>query len=263
MTAIVDFHVHLYRSYSLVEAVDALCRNTVKRYPELKHTMTPHVLCLTEREGQHWFKELSSGSAGACDLLPVGWKYSITEDGLAIRLDLSPAPVYLVAGRQIITEERLELLSLTCDLDIADGIPVAKGIEAVKQAGGIPVIPWSPGKWMGKRGRILHALMDAHSGFYLGDTAIRPGTRWGGIHFAKAATQNMLTLPGSDPLPAKGETAMFGKLSAIVDISCCNPATELRDWVRKQTDLIYPPSGLGVSGMLRRMVNLKLSKTPM
>ena len=98
--------------------------------------MTPHVLCLTEREGQHWFKELSSGSAGACDLLPDGWKYSITEDGLAIRLDLSPAPVYLVAGRQIITEERLELLSLTCDLDIADGIPVAKGIEAVKQAGG-------------------------------------------------------------------------------------------------------------------------------
>ena len=73
-----------------------------------------------------------------------------------------------------------------------------------------------------------------------------------GIHFAKAATQNMLTLPGSDPLPAKGETAIFGKLSAIVDISCCNPATELRDWVRKQTDLIYPPSGLGVSGMLRR-----------
>lgn len=260
MAAIVDFHIHLYRGYSLTDALSSAQQNSCRRFGETA-LASPHVWCLTERQGQHWFRDLIHASdSSISDKIPESWTVSPTEDGLALRIDLQPVPLYLVAGRQIVTSERLELLCLTADLEIEDGIPIRHGVEKIIDAGAIPMVPWSPGKWMGKRGKILEVLLEEKRGVYLGDTAIRPGRRWGQKHFSLVKEQGLPVLPGSDPLPAKGEDNCFHRLSAEVDIPCNNPASELRTWVKKHDRLNYADSGEGLFSMVKRMANMKLNK---
>ena len=259
MTAIVDFHIHLYRGFDLQAAYSAALNNTGARFGGEAQTL-PHVCCLTERSGQNWFAALRSAESEPISLLPEGWTPQLTEDGLAIHFDLAPSPFYLVAGRQIVTSERLELLCLTVDLELPDGIPMREGIAKIREAGGIPMIPWSPGKWMGARGKFLHDLLQEKHEVYLGDTAIRPGSAWGKSHFSEIERQGLPVLPGSDPLPAIGETSLFCKLSAKLDIPCENPGSELRAWVKQNRELIYPESTGGIVSMLRRMANMKFHK---
>ena len=260
MTAIVDFHIHLYRGFSLADALSSAVQNSLVRFGE-KALKTPHVWCLTEREGQYWFRELvKSASSSTSDKLPPTWKVSTTEDGLALRLDTPTSELFLVAGRQIVTAERLELLCLTADLDLKDGIAIRHGVEQVIEAGALPVVPWSPGKWMGKRGEILETLLHENRGVYLGDTAIRPSRNWGKKHFSIVSEQRLPVLPGSDPLPARGETKLFHRLSAELPIPCDNPASELRTWARENDQLCYAASSNGLLSMLKRTLNMKLNK---
>lgn len=260
MTAIVDFHIHLYRGYNLNEVEIRLRENSKRRFPRLPAS-TPLVLCLTERQGQYWFRNIVNRTQ-EFELLPAHWNPLVSADGDAMRFDLADGPLIWVAGRQIITEERLELLCLTKDADIPDGIPLREGIAAIVDLGGVPVVPWSPGKWMARRGEILSRVLGEQLGLFLGDTAIRPGKSWDRAHFDKSLLQQKPILPGSDPLPAKGEMKMFGKLSAVIDIPANEPATELRNWMKKVDHLEYEGSGLGVIGMMNRMLNYRINKTP-
>lgn len=52
-----------------------------------------------------------------------------------------------MAGRQIVTAEKLEVLALGTDLDIDDGRPIREVLSLVTENGGLPVIPWGAGKW--------------------------------------------------------------------------------------------------------------------
>ncbi len=258
--AVIDFHIHLYKGYSLERAITALRRNTAVLHPTADSS-DPIVLCLTERQGQHWFRDLATGRPNA-NLLPQDWKHSVTDDGLAIKLDLQLGPVFLVAGRQIITRERLELLCLGRDLDLADGVPVRDGIAEILKAGGIPVIPWSPGKWMFERGKLLHALLDSEETLYLGDTAIRCHGLWSRSIFNRSTERGFPSLPGSDPLPAKGEESNFGKLSTQLNIPCENPASEILEFLANPKDNSIPffPSKMGIISMVQRQLNFRLRK---
>ena len=82
----------------------------------------------------------------------------------------------LIAGRQIVTEENLEVLALLTDRKFEDGLPLQEVIQTVRENKGISVIPWGFGKWMGRRGRFLESALEEaeNSELFLGDNSGRP-----------------------------------------------------------------------------------------
>ncbi|MEM1170460.1 MAG: hypothetical protein AAGJ08_15610 [Cyanobacteria bacterium P01_H01_bin.35] len=67
--------------------------------------------------------------------------------------------IFIIAGRQIVTAEKLEVLALISDSEFADGLPLETTIKNIVSKNGIPVLPWGVGKWIGKRGKILQKLL--------------------------------------------------------------------------------------------------------
>ncbi|MBU4212755.1 MAG: hypothetical protein L6437_05770 [Kiritimatiellae bacterium] len=125
--------------------------------------------------------------------------------------------VCLVAGRQIVTRERLEILALAMRAKIPDGLPARDVIQRVVEAGGIPVLAWSPGKWLFARGHLVRDLIESDQGqiLRLGDTTLRP-TLWPEPRLMKLArARGMTVIPGSDPLPLAGEERYAGTYGFI------------------------------------------------
>ena len=142
-------------------------------------------------------------------------------------------PLAVVAGRQLRTAEGLEVLALACPRRLPDGLPLASACAAARAAGALVVVPWSLGKWWGRRGRLLAAIVAeaGGDGLLLGDTALRPRVR--GLReplFALAASRGVAILPGSDPLPLPSELRRVGgcgfALPAALDPR--HPAASLR-----------------------------------
>jgi hypothetical protein len=138
----------------------------------------------------------------------------------------------VIAGRQIVTAERLEVLALGMREKIADGGSLRDVMFAVKRAGAICVLPWGNGKWLGSRGRIVKKLISTarHGEFFLGDNSGR--LRWGPQpkEFGVGLQRGLYLLPGSDPLPFPSEFDKVGSygfsLPALPDAE--HPFTWLR-----------------------------------
>jgi len=61
---------------------------------------------------------------------------------------------YPGGGRQIVTRERLEILGLAMRRRFLMACP-PRVIQRIVEAGGIPVLPGSPGKWLFARGQLV------------------------------------------------------------------------------------------------------------
>ena len=256
MSAIVDFHGHLYPFYDLDKLFVALRANASRRFPNVDATP---ILCLTERMGQRWFVETF---AKGPHILECGWEVVPCEDALSLLLQKGEQKVFLVAGRQFVSAERIEVLCLTSDLIMEDGLPIETVVESVIESGGIPVLPWSPGKWTGERGRIVRKVFEQYGSkkLFIGDTSMRPAHSSGGSIFQWAREAGFVRLPGSDPLPLIGEEQQAGGFSACIEIPCVHPGMEIRDLLRSITSIEYPPSGASYLSVFKRLLRLKLRK---
>jgi len=127
--------------------------------------------------------------------------------------------MYLVAGRQVITRERIEVLALCVAEAPPDGQPSGSVIEAIHAVGGVPVLSWSPGKWLGKRGRLIRALMDQYGPgvVALGDTTLRPACFPVPGIFRYGTRHGFRVLAGTDALPCAGEEAWLGSYASRFD----------------------------------------------
>ena len=210
MTRLVaDGHVHLYPFYDLPRAVAALKTNLRSHGVD----GTPAGF-LAERHDCHLFRDLREGSLRlpGVDFYPAG------EGCLVLRGAAEPR-LLLFAGRQIVTAERLEILLLTVDLPLADGLPIVQVVERAIAAGGVPVLAWAPGKWLFKRGEVVAGLLRrfAAGELLLGDTTLRP-TLWGEPRLMRSARRRGFgILAGSDPLPFPGEEVILGRYATVMD----------------------------------------------
>jgi SAM-dependent methyltransferase len=141
-------------------------------------------------------------------------------------------PVLVIAGRQIVSAERIEVLALGTRTQIPDGQPLAATIDAVRADGALAVLPWGFGKWWGARGRMFDAYLEtAPAGeIFLGDNGGRPIGAPAPRQFALAAARSMLILPGSDPLPLAGEIERIGRygLALRLKLDLDRPARALK-----------------------------------
>ncbi len=217
-----DGHVHVYPAYDIL----LVLRNLIQNLDRLAgaagfggaKTMGAGVqklAFLAESRQHNFFGRLQNRDQA---LMRQGIEIIGGPDSICATVMLQAVgQICLVAGRQIVTSERLEILALAMCAMIPDGLPADEVIHRVIQAGGIPVLAWSPGKWLFARGRLVRDLIASDQGLVLrlGDTTLRP-TLWPEPALMKQARAcGMPVIPGSDPLPFAGEERFAGTYGFI------------------------------------------------
>ncbi len=211
VTILVDGHVHVHSAFSWDGVLAAAASNFDRARRQLGLT-EPRTGCLmlTESAGVHAFRSLRDRPAV---VESAGWRATPAGGGGAIALRRADGwTIWVVAGRQIVAAEDLEVLALACDRKFPDARPIREVLPEVIDAGGVPVIPWGFGKWWFGRGRLLRKLIEEtdQPRFFLGDNGGRPRLGVTPPLFAVAREHGIFVLPGSDPLPFPEQAARVG-----------------------------------------------------
>ena len=185
------------------------------------------VILLAERQGCHAFERL-------CETAKP------TQESESLWIGTSAPSLLVIAGRQVVSAEGLEILAQATTARFTDGLPAAELLETMAAADAIITLPWGVGKWLGKRGRLLDRLLAAdHEGrLLLGDNGGRPA--W----WRERRLRLRPVLRGSDPLPIAGDASRIGSFGSILEgeLSREHPAADLRSLIRM---LQHSPAGFG------------------
>jgi hypothetical protein len=230
---LVDAHVHFHPCFSWERFLNAAAANfaVARRQLDLGEG-TAGCLMLTESAGVHAFRRLRARLERAS---VSGWDAAPASDDCAVVLRGARGDVMLlVAGRQIVTAEKLEVLALGSDRDFVDGLPIRDVLARVSEEGAVPVIPWGFGKWWFGRGRVLRGLIEGGLPyrFFLGDNGGRPQLSVSSPLFEAARARGIPVLPGSDPLPFDDQVSRAGGYGfelAGEDIPVTRPTVRIRE----------------------------------
>ena len=204
---LIDAHVHIYKNFNLENFIKAAFTNFKLNSEEISPgSEYVGILCLTESNGYNYFENFND------TLKSLKYKSSKTsEKNSLICFDSNNRKIYFIAGRQIVTSEKLEVLALGLRDSYPDGNPIGKVINFVISKNCLPIIPWGAGKWIGKRRNIVeNVVKQDFKTLFLGDNGNRPFF-WGKSKiFYHAEERGVINLPGSDPLPFDSEEKRAG-----------------------------------------------------
>lgn len=249
-----DAHVHVYPFHDRTQAFAALARglaglaDSARRQAESGSNPVMNVACLIETGAVGLFTELTTpaGAAGVPDMDVA----PCSESG-SVRVTFPDGDeCALIAGRQLVTEERLEFLALGVEGEIPSGVSAERLVRELRDRA-LLVLNWAPGKWFGSRGAVVARLLaefEPHD-FVLCDTALRP-VGWGEPSLMRAArARGYKVIAGSDPLPLPGEEWRVGTYGfwAEGDWDAACPARSLAD-VLLRSDSV--PHRVGARGSL-------------
>ncbi len=243
MRVAMDTHVHLYPVYDLVRSLLNLALRLSSFAAE-----GARVACLAERHDCHLFSELRDGTREVAGVEAV----PVPGDESALAVGIGGKRLFLLAGRQVVTAERIEILALTADADIPDGLSAPDTVRAIEAAGAVPVVSWAPGKWSFSRGDVVRALLDTFGPetLLLGDTTLRPAV-WPEPAIMKAARRRGFAVcAGSDPLPFEGEEYMMGRYVSVFegDFDERAPTASVRALLRERGAAACPAGRRGAVG---------------
>jgi hypothetical protein len=208
----IDAHVHLHDARDAVRTLEQAAATFSRAAPDAQMG----VCMLAERDGFDVFSSLRSRLRG-------------TAEAESLWLD-EGRTLLVVAGRQIVSLEGLEILALATAAPIRlEGWPAGEIIAALRAHDALPVLPWGVGKWLGPRGRLVDRLLTQEPDLFLGDNGGRPGF-WPVPRFGRGAR----VLPGSDALPFTGSAFAIGGFGCLVncDLPADRPAEALRRALR-------------------------------
>lgn len=213
----VDGHAHFHREFEagpFLNSAHANFRDAARRMDS--DASFVGVLLLTEGKEENGFERLVAQVTQRNETREgstAPWSTQDTGEHISVRFTAEAhAPILVVAGRQIPTRERLEVLAIGTRREFEDGKPIRTLIQDVAQAGALPVIPWGAGKWMGHRGRLVDELITDSDlpPFFLGDSGNRPQFWPRPGQLLRAEEEGIGILSGSDPLPFSGEARRVG-----------------------------------------------------
>ncbi len=264
---LVDAHVHIQNGFSLPQFFRCAYDNFKKKENSLGSDNFSAVLLLAEVVGTHHFKSLRN----LCDQESVvrddlwgAWRLHKTAESASVeaRSDQGES-LFVVAGRQIVTQEKLEVLALVTDKHFPDNETLYQTVERIKMDDAVAVIPWGAGKWLGQRGRFLTDFIDSNSakGTFIGDNGGRPTLWREPKHFKQARRQGLLVLPGSDPLPLVNAVERVGSFGFRMSECLSNhkPAADLKARLFSRNPNIIPYGSLRPSfSFLRDQIRLRL-----
>ena len=240
---LVDTHVHIYDCFNL----DTLLQSAWNNFSQQSDTSDfTGVLLLTETARDHWFAKLSDKlkEADANKGIKRGqWTFFSTAEACSlIAKNEQGQQLIIVAGRQIITAEKLEVLALITDSEFEEGLTLSETIQAIQVSGGVPVLPWGVGKWLGNRGTLIENLLNTQQtsaqqtsaqqpSFFIGDNSNRPQFWKRPSQFSTIEQQGKPVLPGTDPLPIASQASRPGSfgLSLSGTLNHATPAQHLKE----------------------------------
>jgi hypothetical protein len=207
-TWLVDAHVHLHAADRVRCTLDA-ARSNFSACGAAAHGMLG-LLLLTQTSAERVFEALRERP------IVDGWRIEpAAEEDVSLVAGRDGASIGIVCGRQLRTEEGLEVLALGTLAEFQDGRPLAESVDAVRESGALPVLPWAFGKWTGARGRLVETLLDPAraSWLFVGDNGGRPELAGIPRLLSIAAARGFRRLPGTDPFPVVADydrTGSFG-----------------------------------------------------
>lgn len=208
----IDAHVHLHNAADAGEALRVAAERLVGSEDRIG------VIMLAERQGFDVFKTLRQ-------------ELVATEEDESLWSNTG-RQLLVLAGRQIVSAEKLEILALATSARLPDGLPAERIVAEMDAADAIVALPWGVGKWLGKRGALVDRLIAAArpGRLFLGDNGGRPGF-WPVPQFSSG----LPVLAGSDPLPLPGWWKSIGSLASTIDadISTEMPASSLKAALRE------------------------------
>lgn len=205
----VDAHVHLHEVTPATLARAAL--NLSVQCPDA----AAGVLLLAEMRGSAQYEAVRR-------ICLQSVRTGTHEEEMSCWYRAGPIPLLIVAGRQILTAERIEILALGTTGTLPDGLPHMDVLAWIDEQGALPVLPWGVGKWIGARGAIVDRLIATVEprSIFLGDNGGRPAF-WTVRAFDMARDRGISILAGSDPLPLRGRSNLAGssgfRLHAMLD----------------------------------------------
>ena len=219
---IIDAHVHIRPCFNIDQLLTSAWQN-FQRYASQKGNTTKFtgVLLLTETSEDNWFAQTVNQiqTSPSKSFNTEKWAFSPTAESCSLRATNDQGhTLLLMAGRQVVTAENLEVLALICDRTFSDGLPLEETIQAIQKQKALVVLPWGFGKWLGNRGRLISSLIENASlaPLFLGDNSGRP-IFWPRPHyFQRIEQQGRQILPGTDPLPIASEASRPGSFGLAI-----------------------------------------------
>jgi hypothetical protein len=235
---LIDAHVHLWCCFQVSSFLNEAIANfehEARRFG--REDQFQGVLCVVDPHQEQGFGRLleyvrrrqTRGLAKDME----EWRLQGAAEDASICLSAgSGKSAIIISGRQIASEERLEVLALGTRQQFEDSQPARTLLQKVARAGAIPVLPWGVGKWLGRRGQLVEELIEDPDlpPFFLGDSAHRP-TFWPQpSQFRRAEEQGIKNLSGSDPLPFPREVQRAGSFGVVLDgsLNLERPAQDLK-----------------------------------
>lgn len=231
--ALVDSHVHFYGCYDRERFFDAAAANFSAAERSLG--LAPGgcwSLWLTEAHDDDFFRAFAQGSGGE-----ARWRVETTAEPIALEATREDGVrILIVAGRQIETRERLEVLALGTASRFPRGMSLDQALRVTVEADAVAVVPWGFGKWWFGRGRLLdRTLQSPPAAFHLGDNGGRLAAAYEPRHFRAARKRGLAVLPGSDPLPLPGDDDKVARYGFVLDPAPAtgSPAEALKGALRR------------------------------
>jgi hypothetical protein len=219
---LVDGHVHVHGCFDVARVFDAAADNFAAAARALAAGDHDAVLCLAEMRGERFFDGLRTRRTGRVWRGRHGfWEAEDAAEAETLVVRRGGTRLSVVAGRQLVTRERLEVLALGTTAPLPEGEPMETTLAAVRDAGAAAVLPWGVGKWLGARGTVVaRVLADPKwRHVFLGDNGNRLELGPEPAQFKLARRAGRAVLPGSDPLPLRGEEARIGAYGFAVDVA--------------------------------------------
>lgn len=231
---LIDAHVHLHTVAGAMEALQVATDRLAGADGQVG------VIMLAEREG--------------FDVLDAIRPQLVATDEPEALWHNEHRKLLILAGRQIISAEKLEILALATTARLPDGLPAEKIVAEMDAADAVVVLPWGVGKWLGKRGALVDLLIAAAKPgrLFLGDNGGRPSL-WPVRQFGSG----LPVLSGSDPLPLPGWPQGIGSLTSVIEagLSPDTPAASLKAILRD------PATHIGRGGSLAGPIQFVTDQT--
>lgn len=217
--ALVDAHVHFHTDFDPASFLSAARRHFSAAAAQLGLNIDcAAYLLLTESADANWFARLEECAATGW-AVAEGWTVTRTPDERQLRVTHTDGgTLNVVAGRQIVTAEQLEVLALGAYTLVPDGYPIAETLRRVRGLGALVVLPWGFGKWLGRRGRRAREIVQAAEPgeLFLGDNSGRLRGSAEPELFRLARGKGIGVLPGTDPFPFPEHATNVGRVGFAV-----------------------------------------------
>jgi hypothetical protein len=261
---LVDGHVHFHACFDETTFFDAAYDNFAAAAQQLAPGSS-FVGCLmfTESRSDHFYRHFRDRDG---EEVPAGWFPVAMEDKSSMMARTADGrQLILVAGRQVVTAEGLEVLALGIDAEYPDGRSLGDTLTAVRESGALPVIPWGFGKWWFARGALLRGLIESEirGEFFLGDNGGRLRYFRPPVHFRVARTREIPILPGSDPLPFQRENRRAGSYGFALpaEVGENQPTDIIKRLIRDHDRaLVHYGQREGLTGFCRNQIAMQITK---